>query len=503
MRICHLFALCILLAMPLIGYSQEQTTALPIVHIDTHGAAIGRDTRTPATITITHASHADSIILPSHSIGIKVRGKTSAGFPKKSYSIEFIDSTQTEIDVQLMDMRSDDDWILDAMYIDHARMRNRLCTDIWNAYNRIPHHKQEPEAINGTRGTFVEVMLNGNYNGLYCLTERIDRKQLKLKKYQEEYRGVSFKAVTWDNLMGYCSYNPEAPTETLLWNGFESEYPGEASHAGWEYLQEFLEFQSTKYTSDEEFAKAIHQHVHWDNLIDYTLLVNAVYAPDNIAKNIYLSIYNVQLDHRMFFTPWDMDATFGRTYDGSYLGEYGFTGSVPFSNQLIGRLWEGNIDNFRQAIIKRWNELKHTTLSPDSVAARIYEYQALFQVTGAFAREQERWPALCAKDLAEETAFMNAWYTRNVEVIDSTLNNAETNIKWDLVPQLYIADNHLIIDDTDVTVTLYSARGNVLYNATSPTQHYITLPYTGIYLVRITDSTGTYTKKILHSGKRE
>ena len=503
MKIRYLFALCILFAMPFRGYSQEQSIALPTIYIDTHGAAIGRDTRTPATITIIHTSPADSILLPSHSIGIKVRGKTSAGFPKKSYSIEFIDSTQTEIDVQLMDMRSDDDWILDAMYVDHARMRNRLCTDIWNAYNRIPHHDQEPEAINGTRGTFVEVMLNGEYNGLYCLTERIDRKQLKLKKYKDEHRGVSFKAVTWDNLMGYCSYDPEAPTETLLWNGFESEYPGEASHAGWEYLQEFLEFQSAKHTTDEEFAKAIHQHVHWDNLIDYTLLVNAVYAPDNIAKNIYLSIYNVQADRRMFFTPWDMDATFGRTYDGSFLGEYGFTGSVPFSNQLIGRLWERNVDNFRQALIKRWNELKHTTLSPDSVAARINEYQKLFETTGAFAREQERWPALCAKDLAEETAFMNAWYTHNVAVIDSTLSNTDTEINWHQEPQLYIADNHLIIDATDASVTLYSTRGNVLYNAISTTQHRIALPYTGIYLIRITDKAGTYTQKILHSGTKD
>lgn len=500
MKIRHLFTLYILLALPFIGYSQEQAETLPKVYIDTHGAAIGQDARTPATITIVHSSQADSLLLPSHSIGIKVRGKTSAGFPKKSYSIEFVDSTNTETDVQLMDMRSDDDWILDAMYIDHARMRNRLCTDIWNAYNRIPHYDQEPTAINGTRGTFVEVMLNGKYNGLYCLTERIDRKQLKLKKYKEGYRGVSFKAITWDNLMGYCSYDPKAPKETLIWNGFESEYPGEASYAGWEYLQEFLEYQSAEHTTDEEFSEAIHQHVHWDNLIDYTLLVNAICAPDNIAKNIYLSIYNVQVDRRMFFTPWDMDATFGRTYDGSYLGEYGFTGAVPFANQLISRLWEGNVDNFRQALFKRWNELKHTTLSPDSVAARINEYRALFQTTGAFAREQERWPALCASDLTQETKFMIAWYTRNVEVMDEAINNSAAGI---ISPQartrLYIADNQLIVDAADATVTLYGTRGDVLYHASSTTRHSIALPYTGMYLVRITDKTSTYTQKILHT----
>lgn len=123
MRIRYLFTLYILLAISFIGYSQEQADMLPIIYIDTQGTAIGQDARTSATITIVHSSQADSLLLPSHRIGIKVRGKTSAGYPKKSYSIEFVDSTNIETDVQLIEMRSDDDWILDAMYIDQARMR--------------------------------------------------------------------------------------------------------------------------------------------------------------------------------------------------------------------------------------------------------------------------------------------------------------------------------------------------------------------------------------------
>lgn len=496
--------ICILsLVLPFISYSQECVATLPHIYIDTEDAIIGQEVRTPATITIVSATTPDSILFPPHTIGIKVRGKTAAQYPKKSYSIEFVDSTQTETDVLLLGMRSDDDWILDAMYIDHARMRNRLCTDIWNAYNRIPHHAQEPEAINGTRGSFVEVFLNGQYNGLYCLTERIDRKQLKLKKYKDSHRGVSYKAVTWDNLMGYCSYNPQAPINSLLWNGFESEYPGEISNAGWEYLQEFLEFLSPAYTSDDAFANEVHQHVHLDNLIDYTLLINALYALDNVVKNIYLNIYNVQKDHRVFFTPWDMDATFGRTYDGTLINQYAFSGSVPFGNQLITRLWEGNIGGFKQALMQRWDELKYTSFSPDSIATRIHAYQQLFESSGAFAREQARWPELCAQDLSEETDYMISWYAHNVEVIDSTLRHATAieSPQHASQPQLQITGQQLTVSHPNAMVTLYNTQGEILYNAYDTTSHSIILPYTGIYIIRIADTGHNYAYKIYHSGR--
>ena len=82
MRIRYLFTSYILLAISFIGYSQEQADMLPIIYIDTQGTAIGQDARTSAIITIVHSSQADSLLLPSHRIGIKVRGKTSAGYPK-------------------------------------------------------------------------------------------------------------------------------------------------------------------------------------------------------------------------------------------------------------------------------------------------------------------------------------------------------------------------------------------------------------------------------------
>ena len=53
-------------------------------------------------------------------------------------------------------------------------------------------------------GVFVEVFINGDYHGLYCMTDKIDRKLLGLKKIKMKddgevsVRGVLYKGVSWN-----------------------------------------------------------------------------------------------------------------------------------------------------------------------------------------------------------------------------------------------------------------------------------------------------------------
>ena len=65
-------------------------------------------------------------------IGIERRGGTAYNRPKKSYKIEFwVDEYESEHkDVSFFGLIPDDDWVLDAMYIDKARIRNILSFDI-------------------------------------------------------------------------------------------------------------------------------------------------------------------------------------------------------------------------------------------------------------------------------------------------------------------------------------------------------------------------------------
>lgn len=172
--------------------------------------------------------------------GFKIRGAYSAMMAKKSYAVKLKDTDgETSYDHSFFDLRSDNDWILDAMYIDPARMRNRVSTDLWNDFSMRPYYaEEEPGMINGTRGVFVEVFLNDSYNGFYCMTEKVDRKQLNLKKYNTTgdlttvtQHGGLYKAFDWTigTLLGNKYMNggviPGYGNNSESWSGFEVKYP--------------------------------------------------------------------------------------------------------------------------------------------------------------------------------------------------------------------------------------------------------------------------------------
>ena len=464
-------------------------TTLPLICLDTHGSDIIKDERTPCQFTIYDPLCRLPEQLPvfNHLSGIKVRGASASTYPKKAYSVELQDESGEETDASLLNLREDGDWILDAMYIDHARMRNRLCTDIWNSFNSVPHKEKEPEAINGTRGYFVEVILNQKYNGLYCFTEKVDRKQLKLKKYDDNYRGLSYKANTWNTLLGDGQYDADAPQNGLEWNGYESEYPGEENMAGWEYLKDFLEFCSPRYTSNSSFAENITRHVDLENIIDYTLFINAVYALDNAIKNMYLSVYNIQKDSCFFITPWDLDATFGRSYEGSVANLYAFDEAIPFSNVLIRRLYENNVKQFQTRLQERWKELRSSHLSVDSVTLRINQYKQLFETSGAFEREKALWPEKCS-DIDTETAFMINWYAKNFDIMNHVILGEPLGIQsTELQPSVIqqYGRNIKILLATSYTISITDTTGRLLHQEHHTGPLTLTLPEHKIYLIQL------------------
>ena len=70
---------------------------------------------------------------------VKYRGNSSMRYEKKSFTIKLLDTYNGEFDVNLLGLRTDDTWVLDAMAIDRIRMRNRVNFDVWNDMSRVPY----------------------------------------------------------------------------------------------------------------------------------------------------------------------------------------------------------------------------------------------------------------------------------------------------------------------------------------------------------------------------
>lgn len=350
------------------------------------------------------------------SSAIKIRGGTSRAYPKKSYALKIKDNSGNDKDISILGLREDQNWILDAMYIDKAKMRNRLCTDLWNSMNNVPYHEKEPNAINGTRGYLAEVFINNEYRGIYTLTEKVDRKQLKVKKKT----GFVFKASTWTEPVMFKEAMPYFDNNSEEWEGWESKYPeaDDDRPIDWSILYNFVKFVST--SSDEDFKDSISNLVDLDNLADYLIFINAVQAEDNSAKNTFFSIYDTSISKKFFYTVWDLDATLGRTWRGEIqTAPFYFNG--PNSNLLYRRLLQLNPGNFIGRIKAKWQELKNNQLALPAINTLLIHYRDQMINTKADQREKAKW-GNSISDLNTERAYILSWYQQHQQKVDELIN---------------------------------------------------------------------------------
>ena len=187
--------------------------SLPLVNVETNTSLLSKEKYIPGHIVICdHEMRTEGKLFASFDCKIRYRGASSLKYEKKSFAIKLLDSDGEDLDANIFGIRKENDWILDAMAIDRIRMRNRVCFDIWNEISRTPY-PTDFDNRNGTLGYFVEVYLNGEYHGLYCMTDKIDRKLLGLKKAKElsdgspYVRGVLYKGEAWTDATSMRGYD--------------------------------------------------------------------------------------------------------------------------------------------------------------------------------------------------------------------------------------------------------------------------------------------------------
>jgi len=151
-------------------YTPFTDSNLPIVVINTNNQSIPNDPQIMADMGIIYNgvgirnNMTDPFNHYNGKIGIEIRGNYSASLPQKPYRFETWDINGNAINVPLLGMPSENDWALLATYNDKSFVRNTLANHL---FDTMGHY--------ATRSEFVEVVLNGEYQGIYMLSETIKR----------------------------------------------------------------------------------------------------------------------------------------------------------------------------------------------------------------------------------------------------------------------------------------------------------------------------------------
>ncbi|AYA37847.1 T9SS C-terminal target domain-containing protein [Hymenobacter oligotrophus] len=470
-------------------------TQLPVVHISSKNKIVD----SPSVYARFALDEADGKTTDSF-LKIEIRGNFSQTFPKKSYELGFVNDTLAGAsrDVGLLGLRTDNKYNLQAMYNEPLRIRSKTSNELWQQVHQIYYKNLEPEAKNGIDMEYVEVFLNEEYQGIYALSERVDRKQLKLKKYSNAITGELYKGESWDGAVTFTLLPPyDNASET--WGGFEYKHPEEK--VDWKNLYDFVNF--VKNSPKQEFNSTYRQKFHLGNAVDYFIFLNLSRAGDNTGKNIYIAKY--KQGEPYYYVPWDLDGVFGT----DWMGIDQPTTNDVLSNGFYDRLLQDcSSTGFRDALRTRWAELRTTVLTEPNIMAKFRANHDYLLANNAFEREKRAWPGF--EQTPEQFTYINTWLKARLAFLDtefsrSCLTLAAKPTRQSQALQLYPnpAANVLNIDTDaaasyELSIRDLSGR-EVLRSALHGKQHKLSVAHLqkGVYVVTLQNAAEVRTQKLV------
>ena len=156
----------------------------------------------------------------------------------------------------------------------------------------------------------------------------------------------------------------------------------------------------------------------------------AINIIDNNVKNTHFSCPDINVNETYLITPWDLDCSLGGLYEGSHYEEYTKISELT-SNYIYYQLYVYNVDNFRESMKERWQELSLGIMSPNSFNSRLDAYAKRFKESGAWQREYDKWnnnPVPLYLD--EELEYVKKWYVNNIAALNKVLGVIADDIPY-------------------------------------------------------------------------
>ena len=421
------------------------SSTLPIVVIDTEGINIPDEPKIDAMMGIIHNGPGqinqinDAFNEFYGQIAIEKRGSSSGGFPQQSYGLETRGPDSVNYNVSLFDWPSDNDWILYAPYTDKALMRNVLTYKLGNELGRWAPRTQ-----------FCEVILNGNYIGVYVLMERIKTNPGRVNIDQLEYTDtqdnqltggyiVKVDKTTAGGVIAWTSpYTSQAPgTGPIRYQlhdpNQESIHPLQKA-----YIQDYITdwevaLKSPNFTNPTTGYKA---YIDVASFIDYFLLSELSKNVDGYRISTFLHKQRFSEGGKLIAGPlWDYNIAWGNSnycQGGNTSGwEINFNSVCGGSGELLNPFWWNRMledPAYANDVNCRWTQLRQTTLS-DAVLFAYIDSMALLLEAPA-NRHYQKWPILgnyvwpnnfIGQTFQEEITYLKTWIAQRSAWMDANM----------------------------------------------------------------------------------
>ncbi len=363
--------------------------------------------------------------------GMEIRGNSSFWFPKKGYGLEIRDASGEGVAHPLLGMPAEDDWILHGPYSDKTLLRNALALHV---AARI-----DPWA---PRYRFCELVVDGDYRGVYLALERIEIDDARVDLARLRPDDLTGDQRTGGYLLRLDRpasepdegwYSPHWPTGHFI--EYYDPKPHELDPLQKAYIRHYVTaFEDA--LAGPAFADKDLGYARWANrrsLAGHFLIQELANNVDAYRLSTFLYKDRDSRDGRLHLGPaWDFNLGFGNVdYCGVCLSTGGWAHAADDSCWAPQPFWWDRLledPAFRNTLRCRWDSLRAGPLATDALLGMLDSLQAL--IGPAAERNFTRWPvqgtyvwpnAFIGADWDEELAWMRAWLVDRLAWLDGAM----------------------------------------------------------------------------------
>lgn len=442
-------------------YQSFSSSNMPIVVINTNSQTIVQTGKITADMGIIYNGvgvrnyMTDPFNNYNGKVGIEIRGNYSASLPQPPYEFETRDINGNNLDTSLIGMPTEHDWCLIAMYNDKSFMRNLVS---YNSFMSMGHY--------GPRNQLCEVVLNGEYQGVYELTETIKRDNnrvdvAKLDPNETTWPDVSggyiLKTDYWDAgnswLLNYSPIDHPTFDVHLVYHYPKSDVivPQQQAH-----IQTFVnDYETALYGPN--FADTVNgyrKYISTRSFIDYFIINELSRNVDGFKKSCYFhkekDNANGTIGKLKAGPVWDFDWAWKDIWDCTIFQATDGSGWAYHINDcnpdINGTGWYVRLlqdSAFANELNCRWTELRATIFDTtalfhymDSIALYSNEAQARHYAYWGHMGSATGTPEVNppAQSYQEEVDNLKAWIRRRITWMDANMPGNSNNCNLTGIP---------------------------------------------------------------------
>jgi hypothetical protein len=385
-------------------------------------------------------------------IGIEKRGSTSQSFPKSQYGIEIRGKAGQDSVASLLGLPPEEDWVLFAPYNDKSLMRDVLAYKIARLTGQY-----------APRTMYCEVVLNGTYDGVYVLIEKIkrDKKRVNIAKLEvSETSGDDLTGgyiIKIDKTTGsgggagfYSNYPPpeRRGNQTIF---FQYDYPSPARivESQRNYIRNYVaDFENALQSPDfKNTLTGYRKYADVSSFVDFMIVNEVSKNVDGYRLSTFLHKDKNSKGGKLKMGPvWDFNLGFGNANyctSGETSGfVYQFNKVCPADGWLIPFWWNRFLQDgrFKNELGTRWNTLRE---GPMNTQALLTYIDSVANVLSAESQQRnfQRWPVLgqyiwpnfyVGNTFQEEVTWLKNWLSNRLVWLDNQWGRLATDIETEI-----------------------------------------------------------------------